>query len=174
MSPAVVPTLALAVASMLGAMAARADDLPAGWSARADATLVHEQSGTTCPPELAGFKRVQIDSKGAPDLGVCTYAGNPDLEGLIRVRQYVRGAGETPLAIQNDQTLMEPPPGSPQIVSAIRSGPGPEGNGAATQQFVITKKRNGLLVDCIGRQPRSDTGKGASDFALACLKHLGE
>lgn len=163
-----VSAIALATATVMGATAALGDDLPPGWSARPDATLVHEQSGSSCPLELNGFKRTHIESKGAPDLGVCTYAGEQDREGLIRVRQYVRGAGETPLAAQNDQMLIEPPPGSPMIVAGQRIGPGPDRNGVPTQQFVLTIARNGLLIDCVGRQPKSDDGMVAFDFALAC------
>lgn len=165
-----IAALVLATASMVGTAIAHADDLPSGWSARADATLLHQQSGATCPLELAGLKRVRIASNGAPDLGICTYAGEPDLEGLIRVRQYVRGAGETPMAIQNDQMIMEPPPGSPKIVSGIRMGPGPTRNGAATQQVVLTITLNGLLIDCIGRQLQSDDSKRGFEFASACTK----
>jgi len=155
---------------VLYATAALADALPPGWSAQPDGALAHGSSGATCPLALSGFNRMTIESKGAPDLGICTYAGDNGREGLIRVRQYVRGAGETPLAIQNDQMLMEPPSGGRQIASAIRSGPGPEKNGSKTQQFVLTIARNGLLIDCIGRWLQSDDSEIGSDFALACLQ----
>lgn len=170
----IVLALALTTATMMGTTTALADDLPEGWSARADATLVHAQSGATCPLEIKGFKRVRIESKGAPDLGVCTYAGDQDREGLVRVRQYVRGAGETPLAAQNDRMLMEPPPGSNKVVAGQRVGPGPDRNGAPTQQFVLTVARNGLLIDCLGRQLRSESGMAAFDFAMACVDQLPE
>jgi hypothetical protein len=162
--------LALAALSMLCATAALADALPAGWTSREDGAFVHQASGAACPAELGGLERTALEAKGAPDLGVCSYAGEQDREGQIRAREYVPGAGETPLAIQNDKTLMEPPSGDRKPMSAIRVGPGPDRNGAPTQQNVITLTRNGLLIDCIGRQPQSDTSKVAFDFALACLK----
>jgi len=146
--------------------------LPPDWTQRDDGALVHGPSGARCPAELDGFKRIGLETKGAPDLGICKYAGEQDREGLIRVRQYVRDAGETPLAIQNDRMLIEPPPGSPQVVAGQRVGPGPEKNGAPTQQFVITLARKGLLVDCISRQLKTDDGK--VDFVIACMKEQRE
>jgi hypothetical protein len=159
----------VAIATLALAAAAVAGTLPAGWSAREDGAVVHGPSGAVCPTEIAGFKRVGLDSKGAPDLGLCAYTGAQDREGLIRVRQYVPGVGESSLAIQNDKMLMEPQPGR-QIVAGQRVGPGPAKNGAPTQQFVLTIARKGLLVDCISRQLKSDEGKGAMDFALACME----
>ena len=161
--------VAIAVGSMVCATTvAFADVLPPGWAAREDGALVHQASGATCPAELGGLKRTQLDAKGAPDLGICGYSGDGDHEGLIRVREYVPGAGETPLAIQNDKMLMEPPLGS-RNVSGIRAGPGPDKNGVPTQQFVVTVTHNKLLIDCIGRQSRTDESKFASDFAIACM-----
>ncbi|MDZ4867732.1 MAG: hypothetical protein SGI91_10445 [Alphaproteobacteria bacterium] len=83
------------------------------------------------------------------------------------MRQYVPGLGDTPLAVQNDKMLMEPQSGR-KIVAGQRVGPGPDKNGAPTQQFVLTIARKGLLVDCITRQLKSDQGKDAMDFAFAC------
>ncbi len=166
---------ALAFLVTLGfAATGAADTIPSDWAVRDDSTLVHAPSGALCPLEIASFKRVGIESKGPPDLGICTYAGEQDLGGLIRVRQYVRGAGETPLAAQNDQMLIEPPAGSPKIVMGLRAGPGPDKNGAPTQQSVITVARKGLLIDCIGRQLQRDRSNGAFDFALACKKQQTE
>jgi hypothetical protein len=160
-------TIAPAGIALLASHAlALANDLPPGWTARDSTLVVHDQSGAKCPSEIGAAKRTKIESKGAPDLGICYYAGDFDREGLVRVRQYVRGAGETPLAIQNDRMLMEPPPGTPEIVSAQRVGPGPDKGGAPTQQSVITMKKGGLLVDCVSRKLAGDEGK--FDFALAC------
>lgn len=148
--------------------------LPEGWSQRDDGAFVHQASTAICPTELGGLKRTQLASNGPPDLGVCTYTGDADRIGLIRVRQYVRGAGETPLAVQNDQVLIEPKPGQPDVVAGYRAGPGPETNGKPTRQFVLTFTRaNKLLIDCIGRQLASDTTDTSPDFARACMKLQG-
>jgi hypothetical protein len=159
-------TASVCVALLASHAFALANDLPPGWTARDTTLIVHDQSGAKCPAEIAAAKLTKIESKGAPDLGICYYAGDNDREGLVRVRQYVRGIGETPLAIQNDRMLMVPPPGAPDIVSTQRVGPGPERRGAPTQQSVITMKKGGLLVDCVSRQLAGDQGK--FDFALAC------
>lgn len=143
------------------------DILPQGWRTE-DNTLVHEQSGARCPAEIDGLVRKGITSGGTPDLGVCAYAGENDREGLIRVRQYVRGQGETPLAIQNDETLMEPQSGSRIPTMSMRSGPGPEKNGIASRQMVLTIARNGILIDCIGRQLASSQGDTSFEFAIKC------
>jgi hypothetical protein len=153
---------------------ASAAELPPGWAAREADLVVHEQSGAKCPLELSGIKRTAIEAKGAPDLGICYYADDKDHEGLLRVRQYVRGAGETPLAIKNDRVLMEPEGNERNAVSGVRSGPGPAKNGAPTRQFVLTFKRNGLLIDCIGRQLGSDQGGFDGDFAIACKRAQGD
>ena len=158
------------IISTLTFATAAANTLPSDWSAREDGMLIHALSGALCPPEIAGFKRTGVESKGSPDLGICAYAGEQEREGLIRVRQYVRGDGETPLAIENDRMLIEPPPGTPKIVAGQRVGPGPAKNGVPTQQIVITMARTGLLIDCIGRQLKSDHGNGTMDFTLACMK----
>ncbi|MFM9863164.1 MAG: hypothetical protein ACKVRO_06115 [Micropepsaceae bacterium] len=158
-----------ATASILLGASAMTDPLPADWSPKADGTLNHGPSGAVCPVKLADFARTTIESKGAPDLGICTYAGGNNSEGLIRVRQYVRGQGETPLAIQNDEALIEPKPDTPNVVIGFRVGPGPEKNGAPTRQAVLTTANNGLLIDCIGRQLASDSSEAGFEFAQQCI-----
>jgi hypothetical protein len=158
----------------LSAPVLAADALPTGWTQREDGAYVHTASAAICPAELGGLKRAGLEAKAAPDLGICTYTSEQDREGLIRVRQYVRGQGETSLAIQNDIMLIEPPPGSPNVVAGQRVGPGPEKNGAPTQQFVITVAHNGILIDCVSRRLKSDQGDIATDFALACMKVQGK
>lgn len=160
--------VAITTATALITAAVANDPLPADWSAQPDGTLVHEPSGATCPLNVSGFPRTKIESKGAPDLGICPYTSENDREGLIRVRQYVRGAGETPLAIRNDEALIEPRPGTPNVVIAFRVGPGPEKSGAPTSQTVLTSASNGLLIDCVGRQLASDTSEAAFEFAQKC------
>lgn len=163
------PTRTILVACVsASATIAWAAELPLGWTAREADLVIHEQSGARCPLELGGIRRTMIESKGEPDLGICYYADDKDHEGLLRVRQYVRGAGETPLAIQNDRVLMEPEGNERNVVSGVRGGPGPATNGTPTRQFVLTFKRNGLLIDCIGRQLASDQSKFDGDFAIAC------
>lgn len=161
------------LATLAFAAAASGDTLPPDWSALEDGMLVHGPSGALCPGEIAGLKRTGVTSMGPPDLGICAYAGAQEREGLIRVRQYVPGAGETPLAAQNDKMLMEPSSGR-KIVAGQRVGPGPDKNGAPTQQFVITVARKGLLIDCVSRQLKSDQGDDAMNFALDCMKQQHE
>lgn len=160
-----------AVASLLLAAAAASHTmpLPPGWGPFGESGLVHGESGAKCPLELASFKRTGIDSRGAPDLGICSYSGDNGREGLVRVRQYVRGQGDTPLAIQNDEALIEPKPGTPDVVIGFRVGPGPEKNGVPTRQAVLTTANNGLLIDCIGRQIASDSSEVGFDFARECI-----
>ena len=158
------------LAAGAGSIAAAQAGLPPGWSTKEDGAFVHAQSGATCPLTLGGLSRKDLRSAGEPDLGICFYADDKAHEGEVRVRQYVRGRGETPLAIRNDQMLMEPSPGSPKIVIGLRSGPGPERNGVRTSQSVLTKARGGLLIDCVEIQPADDQTK--LDFASACMRIL--
>ncbi|HJW40420.1 MAG TPA: hypothetical protein VJ476_04225 [Rhizomicrobium sp.] len=146
------------VVACLFAVAASAADLPAlpdGWARAADGTYSHTGSGTNCLSTYGDLTFVRLDGPAAPGtLGVCVYAAGDTKAGQIRIRKFVDGAGDTPLAVQNDRSLMglTPMAGAPagsRMVAADRVGPGPAINGAPSRQTVITTLRNGLLVDCI-------------------------
>ena len=101
--------LTIAATSTLLAAAAMSDPLPADWSALTDGTLLHAPSAAKCPLRVASLQRAAIESKGASDLGICFYNDESGREGLIRVRQYVRGAGETQLAIMTKPSSSQSP-----------------------------------------------------------------
>jgi hypothetical protein len=162
---------ALAVAFAVAASSGCADDVPAGWSRAADGSYIHAASGINCPAELKGYRFKSLDGASAPNFeGVCTYDNGDGETGLIRVRHYVEGAGETPLAIQNDYNLMHPQMSNGgTMVATFRGGPGPVVDGVQTYQIVLTNVMKGFLVDCIARH--ADKAQPAMDFPLAC-QHL--
>jgi hypothetical protein len=124
----------------------------------------------TCPVEGAGYAFQRIDGPSEPNfLGVCRYDNGKGITGLIRIRRYVEGVGETSLAIQNDYGLMHPDLSQGTIVVAFRGGPGPMENGVQTYQFVLTSVRNGFMIDCIARQ--TVQGMPPDDFTTYC-SHL--
>lgn len=165
--------LAALACAVLLATAALADDVPAGWSRGGDGTYTHIASGVTCASDVKGYAFKGIQGPSDPNFeGVCTYDDGKGDTGLLRVRRYVEGVGETPMAIQNDYGLMHPQmSGGGQILGAVRGGPGPLVDGVQTYQIVMTTVAKGYLVDCIARH--TDKSMPASDFPLACLKLAG-
>ncbi len=103
-----------------------------------------------CPNRIEGFEPlVFTGADTAALLGGCSYidadgAGNAG----IRVRKYVPGVGESRDAISNDRALMEPDPSQEAPLFAVRMSPFTTSNGTRGGVLVITKKRNGYLVDC--------------------------
>ena len=161
----------LAVTLLFAFGAASADDAaPAGWTRGADGTYTHTDSGMRCPTAAVGYAFRKIDGASEPNfLGVCTYDDGSGVTGLIRVRRYVEGVGETPMAIQNDYGLMHPDlGGGKKLMGAVRGGPGPVVDGVLTYQFVMTTVLRGFMVDCIARQTKQ--GMPPSDFTLYCMK----
>jgi hypothetical protein len=149
---------------------------PDGWIAQADGGYAHPQSGVVCAKAIGTYKFVRLDGPSDPGiLGVCVYSGGDVRVGEIRVRKFIDGVGDTPLAVQNDRVLMGlvpmagAPPGA-NIVAAHREGPGPMIDGNATSQSVVTNLRNGLLVDCISQTKRDSTAalSAFNDFEKAC------
>jgi hypothetical protein len=155
------------------AATALADDVPAGWTKGADGSYTHTASAMRCPSEIAGYAFQSFSGPVEPNFeGVCTYAKG-DENGLLRVRRYVEGVGETPLAIRNDDGLMHPSQvNGGKIVAAFRAGPGPVVNGTQTHQLVLTFATKGYLVDCIARH--TTAAQPPMDFTSACMKLGGQ
>lgn len=111
---------------------------------------LHEASGALCPNRIEGFEPLMFTGADAAALlGACSYidadgAGNAG----IRVRKYAPGMGESRDAIANDRLLMEPDPTRDAPLFAVRMSPFTTSNGTKGGILVITKKRNGYLVDC--------------------------
>lgn len=111
---------------------------------------LHEASGALCLNRIEGFEPLAFTGADAVALlGACSYidadgAGNAG----IRVRKYVPGVGESRDAISNDRALMEPDPTVEAPLFAVRMSPVTTGNGTRGGVLVITKNRNGYLVDC--------------------------
>jgi len=145
-----------------------ADPLPPGWSQREDGAFVHQQSTAVCPLEIAGHKRTGIEAGAAPVLGICSYAKGSDMTGVIRVRSYVPGQGETQMAIENDRLLMAP--GS-TTVSTGRMPPMRPSEGK--QRLVLTVTRGGLLIDCDSTYPWVDAPADATTgFSEVCIRQF--
>jgi hypothetical protein len=162
------------VAVLMASSAALAQSIPAGWS-QSENTYTHTASGIACPTDVAGYTFKSIAGPSDPNFdGVCTYDKGGSETGLIRVRHYVDGVGETPMAIQNDYRLMHPDiAGGPgKIMGTVRGGPGPVVDGVQTYQLVLTTIHNGFLVDCISRH--TDKSAPPSEFALACNRLMGQ
>jgi hypothetical protein len=166
-------TLSAIAFALLIAPAARADELSAGWSRAADGAFTHTQSGVTCPSDIKGYAFKALAGPSAPNFeGICSYDNGQGETGLVRVRRYVEGVGETPLAIQNDYGLMHPTMSNGgRVVGAFRGGPGPVVDGVQTYQIVMTTVAKGYLVDCIARH--TEKSMPPSDFPLACMKLEG-
>jgi hypothetical protein len=157
----------------LGASALAADALPSGWTQREDGAYVHQQTGTVCGVEIAGLKRTSLEQGTASIVATCSYRGDDRHRGTIRIRNYTPGEGETPMAIQNDRTLMEPPASPDRVpVSAIRMPPVPDEEGTQMQRLVITVTRAGLLIDCDGTYPSSEGKNFKSLFSDACTRQF--
>jgi hypothetical protein len=150
-----------------------AGNAQAGWTQGADGTYAHIASGMRCPSEIAHYAFQSFSGPADPNFeGVCTYAKGSE-SGLLRVRRYVAGAGETPLAVRNDDGLMHADMSNGgKIMAAFRGGPGPVVDGVQTYQFVLTFALKGYLVDCIARH--ADKSQPPADFTDACMKLAGQ
>jgi hypothetical protein len=121
--------------------------LPDGWSLDGNRT-VHEASATRCLHEISGFRPLRLAGPLQPNiLGTCRY---DDESGWgtagMQVRRYMRDTGESRLAIENDRALMEPNGQSPMMM--VRFAPTTNKKGEMGGIVIITKTRNGLLIDC--------------------------
>jgi hypothetical protein len=110
----------------------------------------HTASGTLCPNRVDGFEPLAFaGADAAALLGTCSYI---DADGAgdagLRVRKYVPGVGESRDAVSNDRMLMEPDPVQGPPMFAVRMSPVTTSNGTRGGILVITKARNGFLVDC--------------------------
>jgi hypothetical protein len=122
--------------------------VPLGWSETPDGPR-HEASGIVCPLAVETFTLQGVVLNAEPRfLGICQYAAEDGRAGAIRVRAFVRGAGETNQAIRNDLALMEPEDGKPPPEMTARSGSGDPVDGRETSMLTITIRRGALLVDC--------------------------
>jgi hypothetical protein len=167
--------VALATATVAAA-AEPAPVLPSGWTQDAGGTYHHPDSRTLCHPALGSYTLTRLDGPSEPGiLGVCVYTGGTLRIGLIRVRKFIDGVGETPLTIQNDRTLMGlipaqgVPPGG-KLVESFRGGPGPIIEGTQTAQYVITQHAGDLLVDCISQtgEDKAERDFGFANFLQGC------
>jgi hypothetical protein len=165
--------LTLIMAVLVASQPVRSDDNPPGWTRAANGAYTHVASGMTCPLEVKGYRFKALDGPSAPNIeGACTYDNGSGEAGLIRVRRYAEGVGETPLAIQNDYGLMHPNMSNGgKMMGAFRGGPGPVIGGVQTYQIVLTNVVKGFLVDCIARH--TDKSQPPIDFAFACQHVAG-
>jgi hypothetical protein len=171
---AAITVTSLLCAALLGCASPPTQPSTSDWIRASDGSYTHRPSGALCAVEIEGFalKGVRIpETQGS--LGTCDYADGAGRVGEIRVRRYMPGVGETPLAIQGDETLMKGTvSGDPsqELVSTSRVGPGPEIDGAPTQRNVITVKRNGLLIDCAAWEKQTQFAEGSLilEFAINC------
>ena len=128
-----------------------ASAMPEGWSLDGDRT-VHEASATRCMNEIAGFRAMRLSGPVGPNIvGTCRY---DDASGAgdagMQVRRYLRDVGESPEAIANDRALMEPGEGHGTPMMMVRFAPVTTRNGQMGGVVIITKARNGFLIDCFG------------------------
>jgi hypothetical protein len=148
------------------------DTPPAGWTLGGDGAYTHADTGTACAPAFGDLAFVRLDGPSGPNvLGVCVYAAGATKAGQIRIRKFIDGVGDTPLAIQNDRALMGliPAPPGQTMEAAFRAGPGPQLDGATSRQTVITKLRNGLLIDCIIQEAHPSGPNGLDPLLKVCL-----
>ena len=82
----------------------------------------------------------------------------------VRVRRYAPGQGENSEAAGNDRALMEPRAGRASPLFTVRIEPLEVADGKRGARVVVTKTRNGLLIDCFGED---------ADFASATAKIAG-
>lgn len=153
--------------------AAAAAQLPAGWVQKADGELSHKESGAICPAKLGVYALKGLQA--GPDkntLGICAYEHPKGPTGQIRVRRYVKGVGDTPMAITNDRGLMEPS-GEHEMIAAVRMTPLPEQDGEMQLAHVITITVNKLLIDCIAVRPADEKIEIAEPIHDQCTKIQG-
>jgi hypothetical protein len=150
--------------------------LPDGWALGTNSAYINAQSGVSCPKAIGSYNFVRLDGPTGPNrIGTCIYSAGEVRIGEIRIRKFVDGVGETPLAISNDRALTgggggpNVPPGG-KLAAAYRVGPGPEVNGIQTQQMVITSVQGGLLVDCIAqtKPEKAERDYSFENFIKAC------
>jgi hypothetical protein len=92
------------------------------------------------------LKRIGIEVGAPPVIALCNYSDGQSKTGVIRIRTYVPGQGESELAIKNDEALMRP--GS-TTVSTARLPPVHFQQGQPTiVREVSSVTRGGLLIDC--------------------------
>ena len=141
--------------------------LPSGWSSTADG-IMHDESGTRCVQELAGFQTLRLSGPVEPNiLGTCHYddpSGAGDIG--LQVRRYLRDVGESRDAILNDRMLMEPRAGSQVPGFAARLLPLKTRDGQMGGLVIITKVRNGLLIDCFAEGHSLE--EASKKIALVC------
>lgn len=164
----------LVAAALLFATTAFAQTLPDGWASNSDGGYVHHDSGVACVKAIGTYTLTRLDGAAPPGtLGVCVYSGGDVRVGEIRVRKFVDGQGDTPLAIQNDRGLMGlvPSQAGTKPVATYRVGPGPQIDGAETVQVVMTFALKGLLIDCISQTKRdsAEVQGGFGTFITPCL-----
>lgn len=177
MKAAITLTFLLGMA-LLGCASPPAQPSSSDWISAGDGGYTHKPSGARCAASVEGFALKKLTMPATQgSLGTCEYEDEAGRLGEIRVRRYLPGVGETPLAIQNDKTLMEEATSETgqTTTSTIRVGPGPEIDGAPSQRDVITVKRNGMLIDCAAWEKKSQFTDGSPivEFAIAC-HHMPE
>ena len=137
------------------------------------------ESGLSCPTTIETYTFQSVDGARRPNiLGVCKYTDADGRIGEIRLRRYVSGIGETPLAIRNDEALMGGaptggPPGA-KMMGTFRVGPGPRINRQATRQEVQTVVRRGLLVDCVEIQTDAQAAQNTTGMFTSVCSGLRE
>ncbi len=168
-------TILATIALAFTALVARAETAPRGWVTTPDGPS-HEITGITCPAEIGTFRFTGVTVDGdAAMLGRCHYPGD-GIESWLRIREYHKGSGESGMAIQNDETLMNPKPGEDMPVATFRFTPGTAEDGRTYSDMVITSRVGDLLVDCVGRTYGGDEAASqlSKDFVLACSQLVDE
>jgi hypothetical protein len=166
----------LAVAAALAvtiSTAAPAQLLP-GWTRAPDGSFKHTLSGAVCPLKLDKFSLSGLEkSTDANTLGICAYADNDDHTAEIRIRRYVKGVGETPTAIQNDQGLMELGRDH-DMVTAFRVTPLPSTDDRELSADVITVALKGHLIDCLVIRLRTEDPQISTPVHKQCFEMRGK
>ncbi len=157
------------IVSIAGASARAAETAPRGWITTPDGPM-HVRSGVVCPSSFADhpFQKVTLDGDAAM-LGRCHYHRN-GMEAWLRIREYHRGSGESRMAVDIDNTLMNPKPDESWIASGYRFTPGTTSDGRSYVDLVVTTRVNDLLVDCIARRFSGD--EGGAEFVALCSGSL--
>lgn len=161
--------LACILACFTGASAMAAETAPRGWITTPDGPK-HVRSGVTCPENFADhpFQKVTLDGDAAM-LGRCHYPAN-GMDAWLRIREYHRGSGESQMAVDIDNTLMNPKPEEDWIASGYRFTPGTASDGRSYIDLVVTTRVNDLLVDCIARRYSGE--QGGEEFVAFCSGSL--
>ena len=155
---------------------------PTGWTKSDSGVYSHNASGVACPARIGVYMLGQVEGPASPNLlGTCNYSDSEGRRGIIDVRRYLRGVGETPFAIENDRMLIDG--GQIQGASAgaklgayYRGGVGQMIDGEPARILVLTTVRNGLLVDCVEWQKTSAPSllrAGVAPFSHHCSELFG-